>query len=66
MFRIESSKEATEEGYRSVNELRAEHGDNKAFDEKLKQLILLTQEELKSKDSETIWELFEYKFNTTF
>lgn len=66
VFRVEPTGAATEEGYRRCSELRTESGDSAAFDEGVRDAILLNRAQISSRHSETVWQNFQHKFNTTF
>jgi len=63
IFKVD--KTAEDSGYISCNELRNFHATADEFDSMLKEKILLTKEEIKSQESECIWDIFQYKFLMT-
>jgi adenosine deaminase CECR1 len=55
-----------DEGYTQCNMVRSNWSSEGTFESYLKNKILLTAEDIKSKHSSTIWGIFQYKFDLTF
>jgi hypothetical protein len=55
----------TEEGYLKCNDLRNHWSSPEAYDQHLKDLMLLSEKTMQLKESHMIWKDFEYKFIMT-
>jgi hypothetical protein len=65
MFKVSLDGPPGNSGYLNCNDLRKFRQSAEEFDLEIRNKILLSKEDMSSQESETLWELFQYKFNLT-